>query len=468
MNQIFSKPALLASAAFFAAATIAACHSDSTGPSATAAAIAPATTPSAGPAVSTSVPGPTVKVTSSDGTPVEGAIVTFAVTAGGGAIQYPTATTDAQGIASSGLWQIGPKVGVNTLAAAIEGVAPLSFTVTSTPGAPSKVAVNSGDAQQGAPGSTTSSPLAVRVTDAGGNVKPGVTVTFAVLAGGGSIAGATATSDAQGIATSGLWTFGSCRAQIVRASVGTLGANLSGLVTGQPAIVGGAAAGDLSTTDCVINGAYADEYDLTTVNEAVNITLTAATFDALLNISNSSALIPIATNDNESGSSTNSALRLIAAATTKTVTATSAAPGQTGPYSITVTSTSADVSACGTTYIEIGATTPQSVTSTDCGGANNYDEYKLYLPAGGVVRIDMTHGGTLDGYLMLISPAGTTVSCADDNNGSNERITFTAATAGYYTIRASAWGLKPPGACDSSGFRYGAEFAPYTLSLITP
>jgi hypothetical protein len=200
----------------------------------------------------------------------------------------------------------------------------------------------------------------------------------------------------------------------------------------------------------------------------VSITLTA-TFDALLNISNDGALIPVATNDNESGTSTNSALRLIAGATTKTVSATSAAAAQSGAYTLSVASTSAAVTGCGTTYIEVGASTAQTLTATDCGDPHNYDEYKVYLAAGQAVRLDLTHGGTLDGYLMLISPAGATVSCADDNvAGGQERITFTASASGYYTIRSSAWGLAPPGACDGSGFRYGAEFAAYTLTLTTP
>ena len=467
MNQIFSKPALLASAALFAAAAIAACHNDSTGPGASAAAIAASKTPPAGPIVASAVTGPSVLVSSSGGTPVAGAVVTFTVTAGGGVIQYSTATTDAQGVASAGLWQIGPKVGVNTVTATVEGVTPLSFSVTSQPGAAAKVAVFAGDAQTGAPGSTTSSPLSARVTDAGGNVKPGEVVTFGVVAGGGSIAGATATTDAQGIATSGAWTFGSCRGQVVQAQLGALSATFTGLVTGQPAIaVGGSAAGTLTTTDCVINGAYADEYDLTTAAEAVLITLTSTTFDALLNILNGAATIPIATNDNESSASTNSSVKLIAAATTKTVTATSAAPGQTGGYTLSVASTSADVSTCGTTYIEIGATTSQSVSATDCGAPNAYDEYKVYLAAGTPLRIDLNHGGGLDGYLMLISPSGTTLLCADDNQpNAQERISFSGGAAGYYTIRASAWGLAPPGACDGSGYRYDSEFAPYTLTL---
>jgi pre-peptidase/Big-like domain-containing protein len=472
-NFFVSRRASLACAAFLAAAALASCNDDTTTtPSATPAAIAPASSPPATAQVATTVTGPAVTVTDAGGNPVSGVEVNFAVTGGGGALQYPVATTNEQGFASAGLWQIGPKVGVtNTSTAAVTGLPLVTFSVlANVAGPPTAMAAFSGDAQSGASGSTTSAPLQVRLTDAAGNPKPGVAVTFTATAGGGSISSAPATTDASGIATSGLWTFGSCRAQVVQAQTGTLITRFSGKVTGQPAItVGGTAAGALAPGDCVVNGAFADEYLLTTANEAVNITLTAPTFDALLNISNDAALIPIASNDNESGTSTNSFVKLIAGATTKTVTATSAAAAQTGAYTLSVASTSAAVTACGTTYIEISASTAQTLTATDCGDPNNYDEYKVYLAAGAAVRIDLTHGTNLDGYLMLISPGGTTLSCADDNQpGGQERVSFTASTAGFYTIRASAWGLKPPGACDTSGFRYGAEFAAYTLTLITP
>lgn len=471
-NFFVSRRASLACAVFLAAAALTSCKSDSTTtPSATPAAIASASSPPATAQVATTVTGPAVTVTDAGGNPVAGVDVNFAVTGGGGALQYPVATTNELGFASAGLWQIGPKVGaVNTATATVTGLPLVTFSVlANVAGPPTAMAAFTGDAQSGAPGSTTTAPLSVRLTDAAGNPKPGVAVTFTATAGGGSISSAPATTDASGVATSGLWTFGSCRAQVVQAQTGTLVVAFSGKVTGQPAItVGGTAAGALAPGDCVVNGAFADEYLLTTANEAVTISLTA-TFDALLNISNDPALIPIATNDNESGTSTNSSLRLIAGPTTKTVTATSATAAQTGAYTVSVTSTSAAVTACGTTYIEIGASTAQTLTATDCGDPNNYDEYKVYLAAGAAVRIDLTHGGTLDGYLMLISPGGTTLSCADDNQpGGQERISFTASTAGYYTIRSSAWGLKPPGACDTSGFRYGSEFAAYTLTLITP
>lgn len=462
MKYIFSKRSPLALAAFFAAAVIVSCDDDPTGPSAPAG-IAAATAPPTTAEVATAVPGPSVIVTDAGGGPAAGVQVNFDVTAGGGALQYPIATTNEQGVASSGFWQIGPTVGVNTAAASVEGLSPVTFSLTSQPGPASKISASSGNTQQGAPGTALPNPLAVRVTDAGGNAKAGESVTFTVVSGGGSITGATATTDAQGIATSGSWTIGSCRAQTVRAESGSLALTFTASATGQPSIAtGGSAVGSLETTDCQINGAYADEYDMTTASEAVNITLTAATFDALLNVSNASATIPVATNDNSTG--TNSALKLIAAASTKTVTATSASAGQTGPYTLNVTSTSSDVADCATVFIETGVTTNQTLTTSDCTTHNgvNADAFMVYIPAGGTVRISQS-SNPLDALIELYSPTGALLVQRDNLGVSSqsEVITFTATTAGYYKIVATSYGLVFDDA-------YGAEYGAYVLSVVIP
>lgn len=76
------------------------------------------------------------------------------------------------------------------------------------PPPPTAIAVASGDAQSGAVGSMLAAPIAVKVTDAGGDGVAGVAVTFAVTAGGGTLAAtAPVTTNAQGIAST-TWTIG--------------------------------------------------------------------------------------------------------------------------------------------------------------------------------------------------------------------------------------------------------------------
>ncbi len=61
--------------------------------------------------------------------PVQGATVTFAVTAGGGLVSGGTATTDLQGIARVGSWSIN--LGANSMTASVAGVAtPATFNAT--------------------------------------------------------------------------------------------------------------------------------------------------------------------------------------------------------------------------------------------------------------------------------------------------------------------------------------------------
>jgi hypothetical protein len=457
--------------ALLAVAAIAGCKNDTTTPGGgTAAKVAAANTPSGSPQVATAIQGPSVTVTDAAGNPVSGALVTFAITAGGGAVQFPQATSDAQGVASAGFWQIGPKVGVNTTTATVDGVSgPVSFSVTSSPGPASKIATYAGDAQQGAPGSTLPNPLAVRIVDAGGNPKPGVVVTFAVVSGGGSLSSTSGTTDANGIATSGTWTLGGGQCgQSVSATAGTLTASFTGSSRGSIA-VGGTATGDLAAGDCVINGKFADEYDLTTASEAVNISLTSVAFNTVVEVTNSAGTALILQNDDSpAGGTTNSLARLITAAGLKAVRATSAAAGETGSYTASVSSTSSDVADCSPVFIEIGASTDQNLTTTDC--KTNYanvagDAFKVYIPAGITVRISQT-AIPLDALIAFLSPTGSLI-VERDNGGvgasGTEIINYTAPTSGFYTIVATSYCLVY-----ADPYRANCDYGPYTLGVIKP
>ncbi len=76
------------------------------------------------------------------------------------------------------------------------------------PGAPASVTLVAGGGQQAPPATLLPVSPAVIIHDANNTPVPGVTVTFAVDGGGGSITGATATTGANGKATVGSWTLG--------------------------------------------------------------------------------------------------------------------------------------------------------------------------------------------------------------------------------------------------------------------
>ncbi|PYO43889.1 MAG: hypothetical protein DMD29_01335, partial [Gemmatimonadetes bacterium] len=186
-------------------------------------------------------------------TPVNGQIVNFVVTLGGGSVfanavpswrptSGPWANMD--GIAQN-RWTLGTTAGPQTVEARL--VNPLNgatltqatFQATALAGPAALLKVAAGGQQAGAAGSAVAAPPAVRVTDQYGNPITGVAVTFAVATGGGSITGpATINTGGDGLAAVGGWTLGTT------AGANTLTATRSGL-TGSPvtfSAVGGAGA----------------------------------------------------------------------------------------------------------------------------------------------------------------------------------------------------------------------------------
>ena len=116
---------------------VAACSDGGSDPTGTgqpsAAAMAASTSTSQSATVGTAVSAtPTVTVKDANGAALAGVTVTFAVTAGAGSVQSPSATTNALGVANAGSWTLG-SVGVNTVEARIGTLAPVVFNATGTP-----------------------------------------------------------------------------------------------------------------------------------------------------------------------------------------------------------------------------------------------------------------------------------------------------------------------------------------------
>ena len=147
-----------------------------------------------------------VSVLDEDGAAVAWAVVTFSVTAGGGILSATTATTDANGQASTTLTLIlGSDAETNTVEATVEGLEPETFTATAVGQAiPDNLAKVSGEGQEGTAGKALAEPFVVLVLDENGAAIAGAVVTFSVTAGGGTLSAATATTDANGQAATRL------------------------------------------------------------------------------------------------------------------------------------------------------------------------------------------------------------------------------------------------------------------------
>jgi N-acetylneuraminic acid mutarotase len=153
---------------------------------------------------------PAVLVTDQYGNPVAGIPVGFAVASGGGTVSGASATTTGSGIAAAGSWTLGPSAGPNSLMATSAGLtgSPVTFMATATGPAGLTVTNYRGDGQAQHAGTMLRIAPAAQVTDQNGHPVAGVTVTFSVTAGGGSITGPTQVTDGSGIATVGSWTLG--------------------------------------------------------------------------------------------------------------------------------------------------------------------------------------------------------------------------------------------------------------------
>lgn len=171
------------------------------------------------------VPG--VRVVDSSGAPVSGATVTFRVEQVGASVSPVTVTTNADGRARPSSWVLGTVAGPNTLIASTAGVSrQVSFTATANAGPASAIRHASRVEQTGDAGLPVDFPPAVRVADSYDNPVAGASVSYSVQQGGGSITGASAVSDANGIARLDSWTLGSelglNQVQATLAGVGSL------------------------------------------------------------------------------------------------------------------------------------------------------------------------------------------------------------------------------------------------------
>lgn len=183
---------------------------------------------------------PTIRLVDEFGNTVEGKQVNW-VSANDGKIysgvtiipgQFGSVTTDAVGTARVH-WKLGNVAGENLLHAQIPDAQPLEiqhahvaeavFSATGLGGAPTRMEKFAGDAQTAAPGSAMAIPPAVKLFDQFGNPSAGRHVTFTLGAESGSITGADAVSDANGVAALGSWTLRPTKGtNDVVASFGTL------------------------------------------------------------------------------------------------------------------------------------------------------------------------------------------------------------------------------------------------------
>ena len=175
---------------------------------------------------------PAVIVRDQFNNPVSGAAVTF-VPSGNGSASGASQTTDSAGVATVGSWRLDSIAGTNTLAATSSSLT-ASFTATGLAGAATQLLKTAGDGVTAVVGALVGPAPTVQARDQFGNPVPGLTVSFAVTGGAGTVTGATDTTSASGVASVGSWTLDTIAGgNALTATAGSLSAVFT--ATGVPA-----------------------------------------------------------------------------------------------------------------------------------------------------------------------------------------------------------------------------------------
>ena len=301
--------------------------------------------------------------------------------------------------------------------------------------------------QGGAQGANIGSILpvnpVVRVVDGDGRPVEGVRVDFAVSSGGGSITGATATTDANGRAALGSWTIGSVGENQVTANVSGLdpfvisavGRCMAGTTIG----LDESAAGNLSSTDCrFAGGEYTDRYTFATaIQRAVRFTQTSATVNSFLELQGPGNVV--AFNNNTAQGVNNSGFKVLLAPGAYDLNPSTAEAGQPGPYTVATAAAPENESGCEIVFAVPGIETVQTLADTDCSDQGyRYDAIAVYLHTGRTYTISM-NSPSFDTYLRLLTYAGGNVVEEHDDisaTNTNARITYTPRFSGFYLITA--------------------------------
>jgi hypothetical protein len=170
----------------------------------TPAALQTITAPAASPTVGTNTTV-RVRVIDADGTPVAGTTVQWTILAGDG-FAPATSTTGVDG-ETQVTWAIGTAVGINSLEAEVDGVAPLQFDRTSVPGAVQTLLPQSATLQAGSPSTAVAIPPSVKAVDAYLNPIPNLSLTV-TSTGGSTPSSGTILTAGTGIASLTSWTLG--------------------------------------------------------------------------------------------------------------------------------------------------------------------------------------------------------------------------------------------------------------------
>ena len=341
------------------------------------------------------------------------------------------------------------------------------------PRVPTTIVATTSTSLTAAASSVVSPAPSVLVTDQNAEPLAGVTVEFVVTAGGGSVTGGSVATDASGIATVGSWSLGpNAGPNTLSATAPSLSPvvfTATGTTVSQPPpppppppptaceartvhTVGTTTAGSLASSDCqLVDGTFVTYVDFfsTTAGEArAYLFRQTASFDTYLFLATPDLAV-IAENDDESATSTNSAIKALLPVGSYLLGASSFDAKVTGDYSISSATAPTTVTGCERVFVTKKVTTTQGIEPGDClrstpPAAPIYaDAYLIFLRAGQSLNVTMT-SVQVDAFLELVQIDdlvqlnGPVVATNDNRDGSTKdaELSFTATASAYYRIIA--------------------------------
>ena len=416
------------------------------GPDAKRTTLSPASSTQLTGTVGTSVvEAPSVTVRDASGRAVAGVAVTFSVRSGGGTIRTPRVVSSSDGVARVAAWTLGTAPGPNTIAAMNASGDSVVFAADAVAGPPFYLLkVDGGDGQRAQPGAALGVRPRVRVLDVYGNPLSGITVTFAVEAGGGSVSEAEAVSDTAGIAESGEWVLGSPGIQRMVARVGQLVSEpftakaiappfTCAPYTGLP--LQATFRSELTAVSCKdAQGRSLEAYTIVvTQHNAYVFTVTSAEFDTDLELRDAD-LVEVAKSDDRS-TMTNSRFKVLLGPGTYTLVVSSSKLGATGSYTLSYEQAGTNVERCEEAFIARGVTARGVVEEWDCSSSTDvfWDRFRIYLQAGSSVEILVRDLGYSGPNIELHAPDGSYATAAQGGDYLT-KLVYTAPVDGYYTV----------------------------------
>jgi hypothetical protein len=307
------------------------------------------------------------------------------------------------------------------------------------------VTKTAGDNQSAEDGTAVPIPPAVTVRDANGNPVSGVSVIFAVGAGGGSATGGTQTTNASGVATVGSWTLGTVGNNTLTATAGIL-APVTFTATATPRAacsvrpahtIGTSTNGTLATTDCRLSdGSYVDFYTTAVSTAGAYVfTDTSTVIDPFLLLYGPDGWI-IGINDDETNATQNSRIKALIPSANYLIGASSFGPSEVGDYKMSSATTSSAITNCEFVFAARGITTNQNLDTTDCLFNQFYsDDTWIFLRAGQPVTISM-NSTAFDASLELWRQGSSKVAENDNRTTgtTDAQIVFTPSADDFYLI----------------------------------